>query len=332
VITLSPSNVWAVTGVPGACVLHWNGREWTQVALPGRTDEAIASLAAASADSIWAVGASTDSIGGDAPLILHWDGRQWSHSYGTPADQGTLNSVVVAGDGVWAVGGTNASPASPIILHLAAGRWQAVPSPAKTALTGLVMTGTSSGWAAGTAESQARGALLRWTGKAWVSAAAALPADGYLSALAAGPAGQVWGVGYYAPSADTPFGMYWNGKTWQTATVRWPTQAPHTVLGSVTAIPDGSAWALGYFGDIDDKPAILHWSGKAWTVAWQLTEGAGYLTGIGVSSSTDAWSLGYICLNPAPLTECTNHKFLILHWNGQTWQQSWLSPNLPAAG
>ena len=335
VITLSPSNVWAVTGVNGACVLHGNGREWAQVALPGLKDEDIVSLAAVSADSIWAVGATTNSIGGDAPLILQWNGKQWSHSYGTPEDQGTLNSVAVAvaGNGVWAVGGTDASPASPIILHLAAGRWHEVPSPAKTSLTGLVMTGTSSGWAAGPAESQTKGALLRWNGKTWVLASAVLPADGYLSALAAGPAGQVWGVGYYTTAAATPFSMYWNGKTWRTATVEWPTQAAHRVLSSVTATPDGSAWALGYFGNIDDdKPAILHWSGKAWTVVWQLTEGAGYLNGIGVSSSTDAWSLGYICTAPATFTACTNHQYLILHWNGQAWHQSWLPANLPTAG
>ena len=67
-------------------------------------------------------------------------------------------------------------------------------------------------------------------------------------------------------------------------------------------------------------------------MAWQLTEGTGYLTGIGVSSSTDAWSLGYICTTPAAFTACTNHQYLILHWNGQAWHQSWLPPNLPAAG
>jgi hypothetical protein len=325
--------VWAVAGVNGACVLHWNGREWAQVALPGQKDEDIVSLAAGSADSIWAVGASTNSIGGDAPLILHWNGKQWSRSYGTPQDRGTLNSVAVAGNDVWAVGENDASSASPsVILHLAAGRWHEVPNPAGTSLTGLAMTGSSSGWAAGPAETQAKGALLRWNGKAWVSASAALPADGYLSALAPGRAGQVWGVGYYTTAASAPFSMYWNGKMWRTAAVEWPTQASHAVLDSVTATPDGSAWAVGYFGDIDDRPAILHWSGNAWTVAWQLTEGAGYLTGIGVSSSTDAWSLGYICTTPAPLTACTNHQYVILHWNGRAWQQSWLPPNFPPAG
>jgi hypothetical protein len=329
VITLSPSNVWAVTGVNGASVLHWNGREWALVALPGPKDEAIESLAAVSADSIWAVGAGTDSIGGDAPLILHWNGKHWSHSYGTPEEPGILYSVAVAGNSVWAVGGTDASFASPpIILHLAAGRWHEVPSPAKTSLTGLAMTGSSSGWAAGPTEGRAKGALLRWNGKAWVSASAALPADGSLWALAAGRAGQVWGVGSTTPS-DAPFSMYWNGKTWRTATVEWPVQEPTTILDSVTATPGGSAWAVGYSGDIDDKAVILHWSGKAWTVAWQLTEGAGYLSGIGVSSSTDAWSLGYICTGFTGFNVCVNHQYLILHWNGQAWHQSWLPPTFP---
>jgi hypothetical protein len=58
-----------------------------------------------------------------------------------------------------------------------------------------------------------------------------------------------------------------------------------------------SAWAVGYFGEPQpgDKTPISHWSGNAWTVAWQLAEPAGYLTGIAVVSPTDAWSIGYIC-------------------------------------
>jgi hypothetical protein len=333
IITLSPSNVWAVTGTNGACLLHWDGRQWAQVPLPGPSDEDVVSLAAASADSIWAVGASTSSAGGDAPLILHWNGKQWSRSYVTPQEAGILNAVAVAGkDDVWAVGGNDSSAGdAATILHLTAGGWQEVPSPATTTLTGLVMTGSSSGWASGPANGPGKGALLRWNGKGWMSAAAALPADGYLTDLTAGPAGQVWGVGYYTV-ASAPFSMNWNGKTWQTVAVDWPSKAAHRALESVTAAPDGSAWAVGYSSDVeDDQPAVLHWSGKAWTVAWQLKEGAGDLSGIGVSSSADAWSLGYICKAPAPFTACTHHQYLLLHWNGRAWQQSWLPREIPSA-
>jgi hypothetical protein len=167
------------------------------------------------------VGAFTDTIGGDAPLILHWDGKRWSHSYGTPRDRGILYSVAVAGKEVWAVGGTDSDFSSPaIILRLAAGHWHSVPSPAKTSLTGLAMTGNSTGWAAGPAEGQAKGVLLHWDGKAWVSASAALSAGHYLSALSAGSGRQVWGVGNIDPSIAS-FSMFWTGKAWRTAPVQW---------------------------------------------------------------------------------------------------------------
>lgn len=327
--------MWAATGVGSPGVLHWDGKQWAFADLPKLNDAAIESFAAVSPDSIWAVGVFANAIGGDAPLILHWDGKRWSHSYGTPQDRGILYSVAVAGKDVWAVGGTDSDLSSPaLILHLTAGHWNAVPSPATTSLTGLAMTGSSSGWAAGQAEGQPKGALLYWNGKAWVSASAALPPGGYLWALFAGSAGQVWGVGNIGPSFTTLFSMYWTGKAWRTAPVQWTKHSMNEELEGVTAIPGGTAWAVGYFGEPipGDKTAIFHWSGKAWTVAWQLAQPAGYLTGIGVVSSTDAWSIGYICTATGSDNGCDKNQYLALHWNGRTWNESWLPAGFQPAG
>lgn len=314
--------------------MHWNGRQWAFAELPKLNGAAVESFDAISPDNIWAVGVFTDTIGGDAPLILHWDGKRWSHSYGTPQDRGILYSVAVVGKDVWAVGGTDSAFNSPaIILHLTAGHWHAVPSPATTSLTGPAMTGSSTGWAAGPTAGQAKGALLHWNGKAWVPAPAALPAGGYLSALSAGSGSQVWGVGNIDPGF-APFSMYWTGKAWHPAPVQWPKQSPYVNLDAVTAIPGGSAWAVGYFGEPmpGDKTAIFHWSGKAWTVAWQLAEPAGYLTGIGVVSATDAWSIGYICTAIDNNNGCAKNQYLVLHWNGRTWNESWLPASFQPAG
>lgn len=324
VIALSSADVWAATGTG---VLHWDGTRWAFAQLPKLNGAAVESFAASSADDIWAVGTFTDTIGGDAPLILHWDGKRWSHSYGTPQDRGILYAVAVAGNDVWAVGGANAAFNSPaIILHLTAGHWHAVPSPAKTSLTGLAMTGSSAGWAVGPAEGQAKGVLLHWNGTAWGPASAALPAGDYLWGLSAGSGRQVWGVGD-TDHGFTPFSMYWTGQAWRTAPVTWPNESSDVQFEGVTAVPDGSAWAVGYFGVPvpGEKTAILHWSGSAWTVAWQLAEPAGYLTGIGVVSATDAWSVGYICTAiDGNSNGCAKNQYLVLHWNGRTWNESWL--------
>jgi len=274
-------------------------------------------IALSSAD-VWAVTGQSD--------VLHWDGKRWSHAYGTPQDRGMLNAVAVAGKDVWAVGGTDTGFDSPaLIVHLTAGRWHVVPSPAKTSLTGLAMTGSSAGWAAGPAEGQPKGPLLHWDGKAWVSAAAALPAGGYLWALSPGPGSQVWGVGDTDPGF-AGFSMHWTGKAWRAAPVQWPRHSGDQTVEGVSAIPGGSAWAIGYFGEPKpgDRTAIFHWSGKAWTVAWQLAEPAGYLSGIGVVSATDAWSIGYICTATDSNNGCARNQYLALHWNGRTWNESWL--------
>jgi hypothetical protein len=323
VVALSSADVWAATGEG---VLHWDGNQWAFADLPRLNGAAIESFAAVSPDSIWAVGAFAGAPGHDAPLILHWDGKRWSHSYGTPLDHGILYSAAVAGKDVWAVGGADAGLDSPaLIMRLTAGHWHAVPSPAKASLTGLAMTGSSSGWASGPAEGQAKGALLHWDGKAWASAAAALPAGGYLQALSAGSGGQVWGVGDIDPSF-APFSMHWTGKAWLAAPVRWTSQSLDEDLGGVTAVPGGSAWALGYFGEPKpgDRTVIFRWSGKAWTVSWQLAQPAGYLTGIGVVSSADAWSIGYICTATGNDYGCAKSQYLALHWDGRAWSESLL--------
>ena len=325
VIALSSADVWAATGDG---VLHCDGKQWAFAQLPN--DPAIESLAATSPDNIWAVGALDNDIGGEAPLILHWDGKRWSHSYGTPQDRGILHSVAVAGKDVWAVGGADSDPTSAaIILHLTAGHWHAVPSPAMTSLTGLAMTRSSDGWAGAQAEGTLKGELLHWNGKAWLSASAGLPAGYFPQALTAGSGSQVWGVGNTA-SSNVSFSMYRAGQVWRTAPVQWPQQSPDVDLAGVAAIPGGSAWALGYFGvpKPGDQTAIFHWSGKAWTLAWQLAEPAGYLAGIGVVSSADAWSIGSVCTAVDSNSGCASNQYLALHWNGRTWNESWLPANL----
>jgi hypothetical protein len=211
VIALSSADVWAATGVG---VLHWDGTRWAFASMQKLDGEAVQSFAAASPDDIWAVGATIGAGGYVVPLILHWDGKRWSRANGTPQVRGVLYAVAVAGNDVWAVGGANAAYNSPaIILHLTAGHWHVAPSPASNALTGLAMTGTSAGWASGPSTSQAKGALLRWNGSAWVSGADALSGDEYLWALAAGPGNHVWGVGStHLPGA--PLALHWNGRTW----------------------------------------------------------------------------------------------------------------------
>lgn len=330
--------MWATTGVG---VLHWDGTQWAFADLPKLDNEVIESFAAASPDSIWAVGGTVGPGGYVVPLILHWDGTRWSRSDVPPQVAGPLYAVAVAGNDVWADGGAIAQYSSaPIMLHLTAGHWHFVPvaTLAFSMLTGLAMTGPSAGWASGPALGPlSGGVLLRLNGKKWESDSAALSGDKYLEALAAGPGGQVWGAGDVGVTGP-PFSMRWTGSAWQAAPVLWPAQGPNVDLASVTAIPGGTAWAVGYSGlpepgeaggysgvpEPGEEAVIFHWSGTGWTVAWQLAEPAGYLNGIGVVSASDAWSVAYVCTAIDNDNGCARTRFLALHWDGRTWNESWL--------
>ncbi|MFL5589435.1 MAG: hypothetical protein ACJ8DI_17550 [Ktedonobacteraceae bacterium] len=116
VTAISATNVWAVgqympngSGNTEPLIEHWNGSIWTVVSSPspGTGAATLLSVAASSANSIWAVGSFTNSSGNTQTLIEYWDGSTWSiipnPNPGPVSD--ILNAVtVVSAHNVWAVG------------------------------------------------------------------------------------------------------------------------------------------------------------------------------------------------------------------------------------
>jgi len=132
--------------------------------------------------------------------------------------------------------------------------------------------------------------------------------------------------------------LHWDGTRWSRSDVPPHVGGPlyavavagnDVDLASVTAIPGGTAWAVGYSGvpEPGEEAVIFHWSGTGWTVAWRLAEPAGYLNGIGVVSASDAWSVAYVCTAIDNDNGCAKTRFLALHWDGRTWNESWLPAN-----
>jgi len=89
VAAVSASSAWAVGGyyaVSGSSfsvktlTAGWNGTAWKQVPSPSPgTQASLRSVAAVSASSAWAVGA-TDTSAGSNTLILRWNGKTWKVS------------------------------------------------------------------------------------------------------------------------------------------------------------------------------------------------------------------------------------------------------------
>src|SRR5262245_12941484 len=58
---------------------YWNGAAWRVVRSPDpfRFDDVLSAVTVLSARDAWAVGTTTNGIGGDRALIVHWDGATW---------------------------------------------------------------------------------------------------------------------------------------------------------------------------------------------------------------------------------------------------------------
>ena len=76
-------------------MLHWNGSTWTQVPSPSPGRQSPHSVAAASADSAWAVG-DNGSATGSRTLILQWNGNAWTTVPNPSPADGCAPSVAAA--------------------------------------------------------------------------------------------------------------------------------------------------------------------------------------------------------------------------------------------
>jgi hypothetical protein len=137
-------------------------------------------VAAASADSVWAVGSAATG----QPLIEHWNGQDWRQvPSASPrgATESLLNSVAATGSTAWAVGYYNTGKTIKTLIERWNGRaWKQEPSPNPggpaihlpddSQLQAVATVSSSQAWAAGSYSSgNPRGKILieRRTGGTW---------------------------------------------------------------------------------------------------------------------------------------------------------------------
>jgi hypothetical protein len=282
----SATNVWTVGQDSGSPQIdHWNGRSWSQNALPSgpcsvfEADCALTGVSADSASDVITIGEGTipTSSGWVAEALAYrWNGTAWS--------QLTVPSSVTYDE----------------MEHVQA-------------------FSSTDAWAIGVGSSATTGATvataLNWNGTTWTQVKTPVSTTNNLSinAISGTSANDIWVVGQtvtpgYHNRQFTSVIMHYDGSLWTQLT------APdNSGLLDVDAVSPKDAWAIAADG------SVLNWNGTAWTVTTQLAEGN---TAIAALSPSDVWVAGVVSLthyngsswtsmsNPAGVNALTGHAVL----------------------
>jgi hypothetical protein len=318
----SPKDAWAVGGGngPTPIVAHWNGSKWSATPIPKVRYADLKGVAAVSPTDAWLVGFDDDPTtisNYEMALVLHWNGKGWKR----------IEIPLFAGDFPWAVAATAKSVwifGSSQIWHLSDGTWNLVPAskPVNGGLAnGVAVAWPGTFWWGGGSYQPATGPetsyVIRWNGIAWKRVA--IPMDrpnDYIEAMAGGPHGAVWAVGWGSPDGDGAqfaTGMLWNGKKWRRVELN-----AESDFEGVSFIRGGGAWAVGSINN-GDFVLAARWTGSAWQqvpvpVPPASTARECNLTAVSATSARDAWAVGS-CWN----TGLTKTSTWIVHWNGKAW-------------
>jgi hypothetical protein len=275
VAVLSPTNAWGVgsfltNGPTTGNLQHWDGSAWSAVPNPANAGTILESIAAVSADDIWA---GSCVVG----PFEHFDGTAWT-AVPTPPTQPPEYCIegiaVVSTSDIWAVGwqGDGGYNSVTLTMHWDGARWTTVASPSvgngANQLNGVVAVASDNVWAVGFSTPNPTGSgtdpnrtlIEHWDGTNWTVVTSPnvdygnAPRDNILQAVVALSADDLWGFGYLEanPSGESGdiFGLavHWDGTSWTVAAVPEPNQDPALVndplYGGVVTGP-GTVWAVG---------------------------------------------------------------------------------------
>jgi len=271
IAVVSATDAWAAgdsfddVGTGPAIVLHWTGKAWRHVKLPGKVaafwnanggGEAV-DVVGASAHSVWAF----DGGGG----FIHLGSRGWTTGTVPGTSSSYLRTVTVSTvkvfspTDVWIFGGipqgVNYAVAIPYAAHFNGRKWVRTAFPGSGEVAGVSAISERDMWAvAGPTSASAgvgRASVLRWTGKRWQPVKVQppkLPKGAGWTAIDARSDRDAWVAGGGAsPSGAatrTPERIYhWSGKRWSVTAL--PARASANGFKMVSLAPDGSGlWGL----------------------------------------------------------------------------------------
>jgi hypothetical protein len=252
----------------------------------------LSSIAAISANDVWAVGSHQDNqYMNERPVTMHWNGTQW-RIVSVPdvgVNSAYLSDVAaVSSNDVWAVGSRNGGSEA-LIIHWNGTAWSlvSVPPPAASArLSGVTVIASNDVWAVGSRSA------IHWDGLRWNSVA--IPDITHLHGVDAISSNDVWAVGEDIPEGAAA--IHWDGVSWSQVPV------PSIYGGrlyDVSASAPNNVWALGL------DPDVARWDGNQWSEVVLPPGSPDYFRSIEVYAPNDVWIVSV--------------SGVVMHWNGNAW-------------
>lgn len=307
---------------------------WSTVSSPNIAggDTSFASVAAISANDVWAVGNTDNAVSSiQRTLIEHWDGTKWSvvPSPNASPQNNTLYGVAAASStDAWAAGyfiGSDLQTHT-LIEHWNGTNWSIVSSadPGSSANNLFAITTVKSGdaWTVGfyrSGNGDFQTLIEHWNGSNWSVVSSPNPgsSNNLLYGVTALSANNVWAVGQFLNSEGPSRALieHWNGSQW--SVVPSPTSGPSSdILYAVAAISTDSAWAVGDIEGIHPAQTLIErWNGSNWSVISSPNSGTldNTLYGVAALSANNAWAVGQSFISNG------STRNLIEHWDGTSW-------------
>jgi hypothetical protein len=257
--------------------------------------------------------------------------KSWTYTYTPPlVPGGVLNAVGGTSPcNVWAAGFRTQATGS-LIEHWNGTSWQVQtsnnPGGFINAFNGVAATSSSNAWAVGLDNDFSTNHTLieHWNGTSWgTQTSLDEGTSDTLTGVTAPSASNAWAVGYYNNgSVNQTLIEHWNGTSWliqaSPNNLGFHGQAVNNELDAVAATSSTNAWAAGSYFSFSlqrYQTLIEHWNGVSWQIQPSADAGtmADHLTGVGGTSTSNAWAVGYS-------NNGTVDQTLIEHWNGTSWK------------
>jgi hypothetical protein len=274
VAATSPANAWAagflqqgpdLQIVNQLFVVHWDGRRWRPVTVPGGNGFIPNFVVASSARNVWIFAESDRQPHNEA--VFRYDGSRW-HEMAVPdgaggspvGNLGVPTPVVLSSSDVWTAAdqpGCSLGSALGCVTemwHWNGRTWKSYPLPVN--IGGVAALSPTDVLAVGLGGQKVAGGpgtvvAYRWNGRRWATARVPHPRVYYYASIGLDSASDVWiAAGSPGPGiAVDSFAIHWNGRRWSTTPPFFTAQTP--------VVPDGrgGVWLGG----------LAHWNGRSWT-------------------------------------------------------------------